>query len=131
EDVMVADPVAGAALEAADPPAPPDDLPPEAPGSEDGVEEDLQVVARLGITVDVEGAGGGEHPVDLHQPGDHHGQVSQEVAGTEDLSQGAEELPGRRGQLLQGLVVEELRRLGPGPGIVEGEGHLAGGAAAS
>src|SRR5690606_26682855 len=37
EDVMVADPVAGAALEAADPPAPPDDLPPEAPGSEDGV----------------------------------------------------------------------------------------------
>ncbi|OQA13287.1 MAG: hypothetical protein BWY63_03521 [Chloroflexi bacterium ADurb.Bin360] len=98
----------------------PDDLVAKVLRSKDGIEDDLEVVARRGVAVEVEAAGGLEHPVQLDQTGSHHDEVSQHLVGADEVPQCGDHPADVIWGFLYQVSVDALRRGAPVPGVIEG-----------
>ena len=120
---MVADPPAFPRLEAGNPADPPDDLVPEVPGAENRVHDDLEIVRRRGVAMQVDAAGGFEDALRFGEPFGHIGQVGEHSRRAErqpDAFDGVGDLPGAVRQF-----ADALRGGGvPSPGVLE-SGRLA------
>ena len=88
--------------------------------AEDGVEDDLQVVAGGRVAVEVEAAGRLEHPVQFDQARRHHHQVRHHLVRADDLAQRAHRRRHARQSFLYQFVIGALRRFAPMPRILEG-----------
>ncbi len=98
----------------------PDDLRPEPFGPEDGVEQQLQVMARRRVAVEVQRSGGLQHPVKLDQPPGHHHQVGEHVVIPEQAPHRFQRVGHlQRRATLDQLPVGRLGLLAPRPGVVE------------
>ena len=91
----------------------PHNLVPEIGRAEYLVEHYLQVVAGGGVAVQVQGAGGLEHPVQLYQAGGHHHQVGHHVVVAQGLVQRAYQAHHLGRPVGNDVLVGVLRRLRP------------------
>jgi hypothetical protein len=114
EEVVVADPVVRAGLEAGEPADPPHDLALEAGRSEDLVEDQLGVVADGGIDVEVEAAVRGEQAVGEAQARLQHAQEAGEAAGPAVVVGVGLQLLALRGAALADAGVHEVVAGGEG-----------------
>ena len=117
--VVVADPVLRPRLEAADPAGPPHDLAPEMCRAEHAVQQQLQIMARGRITVEVQAAGRLQHAVKLQQPGRHHRQIGHHVVFAQERPHRVEQVERRRVAAVRDAVERVLRAVVPLPGILE------------
>jgi hypothetical protein len=70
----------------------PDDLVPEVAGPEHPVQQQLQIVARGRVAVQIQAAGRFQHAVELDQPRRHHREIRHHVVLTEKLLHRAEQV---------------------------------------
>ena len=79
-------------------------------------------MARGGVAVEVDGAGGLEDAAQLHEPRRHHHQVGHHRVAADELPEGFDHIFDivRRGRIEDDLLLEcALRLLGPLPGVGE------------
>lgn len=89
-------------------------------GTEDRIQHNLQIMAGGRVTVQVQAAGGLEHPVQLHQPGSHHHQVCHHLVCANEVTQGADHFDNSGGGGSDQVVVGGFGGGSPMPGIVKG-----------
>ena len=78
------------------------------------IQHHLQVMAGGGVAVQVQAAGGLEHPVQFHQAGGHHHQVGHHLVGADELAHGADHGDTLTAAFSPGqLVIGALRRTRP------------------
>ncbi len=99
----------------------PDDLIAEVAGTENRVQQELQVMAHRRIAVQVQGPGRLEHPVQFHQPRRHVHQVRHRVALGQQPVQRPQRRRGRPGQFFRQRVslVQVIGCGTPVPGVVK------------
>jgi len=97
----------------------PDDLAAEVLWPEHGVEQQLQVVARGRVAMEVERSGRLQNPTQLNQSGRHHREVGEHVARPEERAKGEHGL-GNLSAHLDGLLVRSGRLRVPLPRVLEG-----------
>ena len=98
----------------------PHDFVPEFVGAERGVEQQLQVVARRWVAVQVEAAGGLQDAVKLGHALRHHRQVGHHVVLAEEGAHRLEHVAELLRAIRHQLAVGELGLHAPVPGVVEG-----------
>ena len=84
----------------------------------DRIQQQLQVVTRRGVAVQVEAAGRLQHPPKLHQAGSHHRHVGQHVVRPQQLPEGLHRL-GYLAASLDRLFIRTRRCFIPMPGVPE------------
>src|ERR1039457_1091148 len=105
----------------------PDDFIAEALPSKDRIQQQLQVMRRRWVAMEIEAAGGLEDAMEFDEARGHHREVSHHGGVFEEAVEGFHHL--RHGDVRAGVneLVVKLGGVGPAPGVAEGmELRLAG-----
>ena len=98
----------------------PDNLITEVLWPEDRIEDDLQIVARRRIAMQIQAARRPQHPVQLHQSCRHHHHIGHHLVLADELAQRPHHLPYVRRRMGDQSVISLLGRPVPVPGVLEG-----------
>ncbi len=97
----------------------PGDFVAEPVGAENAVEQQLEIMARGRVAVEIEAARGPEHAMQLDQPDRHHRQIGHHVVVAEERAHRGEHVEGARPPAVHHLVKGILRRVVPVPAVFE------------